>query len=165
MQWSGGFAMVLGVTLMVSVTSLPQNNNQQGRFGGGSFLGGALGALQGGVNVGIPGVIPGAGLGGISAVSPGVNPPSSCRRWCRTPENSVYCCKNNFESEGNPFVVKQGVCPPVRLQCPNIRNFQPPGTCASDGDCSSLDKCCFDRCLEKHICKQPDGFGFGGFGR
>ncbi|KAK7078797.1 hypothetical protein SK128_013929 [Halocaridina rubra] len=60
---------------------------------------------------------------------------------------------------GGGFGGKQGQCPPVRPQCPPVRNFAPPQTCFNDFQCSGIDKCCFDRCLEETICKPPIGFG------
>ncbi|XP_068230693.1 uncharacterized protein [Palaemon carinicauda] len=88
----------------------------------------------------------------------------TCRRWCRTPEGQAYCCEGNNEPETLPFV-KPGQCPPVRPQCPPVRAFAPPQTCSNDSKCGGVDKCCYDRCLEEHVCKPPFGSGgFGGFG-
>lgn len=93
-------------------------------------------------------------------------PPASCTHWCRTPENQVYCCKEGHEPVPEHIVVKPGRCPPVRPVCPPVRTFSAPSHCSSDSDCSSYDKCCFDRCLKEHVCKPPHtgGFGHGGFG-
>ncbi|XP_050726115.1 antileukoproteinase-like [Eriocheir sinensis] len=94
-------------------------------------------------------------------------PPASCSHWCRTPENQVYCCKEGNEPIPERIVVKPGRCPPVRPVCPPVRNFGgPPAHCSSDSDCSSYDKCCFDRCLSEHVCKPPhnNAFGHGSFG-
>merc|ERR1711915_144186 len=96
---------------------------------------------------------------------------ATCRRWCRTPENQVYCCESGNEPEA-PVFTKGGRCPPVRPNCPPVRSFfAPPQTCSNDGACGGIEKCCFDRCLEEHVCKPPQGSsgfrgqgGFGGFG-
>ncbi|XP_064100946.1 keratin, type I cytoskeletal 14-like [Macrobrachium nipponense] len=126
-------------------------------FGGGfnqGFGGGFNQGFGGGINPGF-----GGGFGGLS---------QTCRRWCRTPEGQAYCCESNNEPDTLPFV-KPGVCPPVRPQCPPVRNFAPPQTCSNDSKCGGVDKCCYDRCLEEHVCKPPVGSGgfdgFGGFGR
>ncbi|XP_068231861.1 pupal cuticle protein Edg-91-like [Palaemon carinicauda] len=130
-------------------------------FGGGinpGFGGGINPGFGGGINPGFGGGInPGFG-GGFGGVS------QTCRRWCRTPEGQAYCCESNNEPETLPFV-KPGQCPPVRPQCPPVRSFAPPQTCSNDSKCGGVDKCCFDRCLEEHVCKPPVGSGgFGGFG-
>ncbi|XP_066986802.1 ATP-dependent RNA helicase glh-2-like isoform X2 [Macrobrachium rosenbergii] len=122
-------------------------------LGGGHNHGGFSGAnhgFGGGINPGF-----GGGFGGVS---------NTCRRWCRTPEGQAYCCETNNEPDTIPFV-KPGVCPPVRPQCPPVRSFTPPQTCSNDSKCGGVDKCCYDRCLEEHVCKPPVGSsGFGGFG-
>ncbi|XP_068230644.1 ATP-dependent RNA helicase glh-2-like [Palaemon carinicauda] len=118
-------------------------------FGGGGF-GGNPGFGGGGFG--------GGGLGGFGGAS------QTCRRWCRTPEGQAYCCESNNEPDTIPFV-KPGQCPPVRPQCPPVRSFAPPQTCSNDSKCGGVDKCCYDRCLEEHVCKPPIGTGgFGGFG-
>ncbi|XP_066968457.1 elastin-like [Macrobrachium rosenbergii] len=85
----------------------------------------------------------------------------SCKYWCRTPQQQAYCCDQG--NNGGRFPgVRPGYCPPVRPACPPTRFGGPPITCAHDNDCASFsDKCCFDTCLEHHVCKPAQGFGFG----
>jgi len=98
----------------------------------------------------------GSGFGG--GFGGGLRPQtSSCRYWCRTPEGKNYCCENNRERPRNPItalVTKPGFCPQVRTECP-LRSHFGPQTCSSDGSCAGIDRCCFDRCLNRHVCKQP----------
>ena len=76
---------------------------------------------------------------------------ATCRYWCKTPENQFYCCEN-LNDPIRPIGVKPGSCPPVRPNC--LRSFfGPPQPCSNDGSCAGTDKCCFDRCLEQHVCK------------
>ncbi|XP_045136931.1 acanthoscurrin-2-like [Portunus trituberculatus] len=100
----------------------------------------------------------GHGLGGIGFPSP-VAPPSTCRYWCKTPKGQAYCCEDSNQAPSFAGVVKPGVCPAVRPVCPNTRSFQPPATCSNDGGCGGYDKCCFDTCLQEHVCKPPIQFG------
>nr|AGU01545.1 antimicrobial peptide type 2 precursor IIc [Pandalus japonicus] len=79
---------------------------------------------------------------------------ATCRYWCRTPEGQAYCCEGSQEPAG-PVGVKPGVCPPVRPTCPPVRSFGPPKTCSNDYSCGGINKCCYDRCLEEHVCKAP----------
>ncbi|XP_043211017.1 uncharacterized protein LOC122375583 [Amphibalanus amphitrite] len=49
------------------------------------------------------------------------------------------------------------VCPPPRPYCVTSRNFaSPPTECAGDHECSAVDRCCFDTCLEHRVCKTAD---------
>ncbi|XP_063841531.1 acanthoscurrin-1-like [Scylla paramamosain] len=107
---------------------------------------------------GLGGIGLGHGLGGIGFPSP-VAPPSTCRYWCKTPQGQAYCCEDSSQAPSFAGVVKPGVCPPVRPVCPNTRSFQPPATCSNDGGCGGYDKCCFDTCLQEHVCKPPIQFG------
>ncbi|KAG7170696.1 putative crustin-like antimicrobial peptide 12 [Homarus americanus] len=142
---------------------------------------------------------------------------SSCIYWCRTPENSFYCCgqptthrpvlqsheiklpyhnlkkairvacvatfllltissqqelalcgfytvaSTDQTNAAIPEILrrsdctmsmlddKPGCCPKVRPNCPRLG---PPVPCTHDFDCANAaDKCCFDRCLEQHVCK------------
>ncbi|XP_064099732.1 small cysteine and glycine repeat-containing protein 2-like [Macrobrachium nipponense] len=128
-----------------------------------------FGGLNQGFGAGFGGVDPGFGGGFGGGINPGFGGgfggvSNTCRRWCRTPEGQAYCCETNNEPDTIPFV-KPGVCPPVRPQCPPVRTFAPPQTCSNDSKCGGVDKCCYDRCLEEHVCKPPVGSsGFGGFG-
>nr|QIE09215.1 re-crustin [Rimicaris exoculata] len=120
---------------------------------GGGFPG------QGGGFPGQGGGFPGQGGGfpGQGGGFPGGS--SSCKYWCRTPENQAYCCENGNQAQ-RPTprpTIRPGICPPVRPQCPPTRFGGPPQTCSSDSSCTNnyTDKCCFDRCLEEHVCKPP----------
>ncbi|XP_068230678.1 ATP-dependent RNA helicase glh-2-like [Palaemon carinicauda] len=163
---------ILLVTCLASVAFAQDKNNG----GNKRFFGGLNQAFGGGIDQGFGGVSQGFGGhgGGIGGGFGGINPglgggfggsvSQTCRRWCRTPEGQAYCCESNNEPETLPFV-KPGQCPPVRPQCPPVRSFAPPQTCSNDSKCGGVDKCCFDRCLEEHVCKPPVGSGgFGGFG-
>ena len=112
---------------------------QQGGFGGQQ---GGFGGQQG-------------GFGG-GQVRPQT---ATCRYWCKTPEGANYCCESNNKAPKPDFgsqVVKPGSCPVVRAECP-IRSggFQPPRDCSKSGDCPGADRCCYDRCLQQHVCKAP----------
>ena len=99
--------------------------------------------------------------GGLnSGFGGGVAKPSSgCRYWCRTPQGQAYCCEGENEPQSAVGIVKPGRCPPVRPVCPPTRSFGPPQTCSNDGACGGFDKCCFDTCLQEHVCKAPLGYG------
>ncbi|KAG7172931.1 putative crustin-like antimicrobial peptide 17 [Homarus americanus] len=100
----------------------------------------------------------------VVAVSsiPQFQAPASCRYWCKTPENRVFCCEDE-RTAPDPVITKIGGCPPVRDVCPPVRVFTGPQTCAHDGNCPGDDKCCFDRCLEETVCKPPN-YGIIGTG-
>ncbi|XP_068244081.1 RNA-binding protein 12-like [Palaemon carinicauda] len=108
---------------------------------------------QGFPGQGLPGQgFPGQGYPGASG---------TCKYWCRTPEGQAYCCDQG-NNGGNFPIVRRGYCPPVRPLCPPTRFGGPPINCAHDNDCgNNSDKCCFDRCLEQHVCKPAQGIGFG----
>merc|ERR1711887_25015 len=128
---------------------------QPGFIGGNPGFGGINPGLAGG-NPGFGGINP--GLGGTP---PGFGGPvtGGCRYWCRTPQGQTYCCENANQAATVPFL-KPGRCPPVRPSCPPTRNFfGPPQTCSNDGRCPGVDKCCFDTCLQEHVCKPPLGVG------
>ena len=133
-----------------------------GLHGGvGTFPGVGVGGGFPGVGVGVGGGFPGIGVGVVGGVGHGSGArPATCRYWCKTPEGQAYCCENVNQAEKPAIasqVVKPGLCPPVRPDCP-LRQFGgPPQTCSKDGDCASVDKCCFDRCLGEHVCKPPRG--------
>merc|ERR1712002_274288 len=126
-----------------------ESSSSNTRAGGGSSGGGAAG-----FNPGIGGIRP-------------PPRPASCRYWCRTPQGQAYCCEDGARPP-SVVTVKPGRCPPVRPTCPPVRNFGgPPQTCSNDGSCAGYDKCCFDTCLQEHVCKPPHnpnpfGGGFGG---
>ena len=104
----------------------------------------------------------GSGLGGIHQQQHGGynngRPSSGCRYWCRTPQGQAYCCENNNQRPTG-VGLKPGQCPPVRPACPPTRSFGPPQTCSNDYSCGGNDKCCFDTCLQEHVCKAPIGYG------
>nr|XP_045581407.1 uncharacterized protein LOC123745142 [Procambarus clarkii] len=78
----------------------------------------------------------------------------SCRYWCRTPENTFYCCDSSTVRTSTFRPARVGCCPPVRPDCPRTYYPQAPVTCVHDSSCSNTsDKCCYDRCLEQHVCK------------
>ncbi|XP_064116424.1 PE-PGRS family protein PE_PGRS16-like [Macrobrachium nipponense] len=122
--------------------------------------GGALGTA---IHAHAPGLTTGFVSGAIPQ-SVGIGAPvppstSTCRYWCRTPQGQVYCCENANQPQSFVGIVKPGQCPPVRPACPPFRSFGPPITCSSDGACGGIDKCCYDVCLEEHVCKPPLGIG------
>ncbi|XP_042208489.1 uncharacterized protein LOC121856825 isoform X2 [Homarus americanus] len=97
---------------------------------------------------------------------PGPAPASNCQYWCRTPENRFYCCRDDVLSEPTEH---SGYCPATRAVCPITRkplqDHLPrvdyngvtfpdlPKFCATDGSCEGYEKCCFDRCFRRHVCK------------
>ena len=85
-------------------------------------------------------------------------PSSGCRYWCRTPQGQAYCCENENQRPTG-VGLKPGQCPPVRPVCPPTRSYGPPQTCSNDYSCGGIDKCCFDTCLQEHVCKAPIGYG------
>ncbi|XP_071538200.1 uncharacterized protein [Panulirus ornatus] len=91
---------------------------------------------------------------GVIIVQPQVSS-NSCRYWCQTPEHQFYCCEHPIISTTTTFrPVRPGCCPRVRPHCPRIG---PPVTCTHDYSCPNFnDKCCFDRCLEQHVCKPAE---------
>ncbi|XP_068230643.1 uncharacterized protein [Palaemon carinicauda] len=104
----------------------------------------------------------GLGTGGFGGIRPniggafGLDASGTCRYWCRTPQGQNYCCEGN-DKPASVIFVKPGLCPPVRPNCPPVRSLVPPHSCANDGRCSGVDKCCFDTCLQKSVCKPPVG--------
>ncbi|XP_042882164.1 keratin-associated protein 5-10-like isoform X6 [Penaeus japonicus] len=123
-----------------------------GLFGGGIHGGGIHGGGIHGGGIHGGGIHGGSGIIG-GAISTG---PSDCRYWCKTPEGQAYCCETVYEPE-TPVGTKPLDCPQVRPTCPNVRSG-PPKTCSNDYKCAGSDKCCFDRCLEEHVCKPPSFF-------
>lgn len=147
-----------------------------GQAGGFGQPGVGVGGYQPGVGVGGHAGVGGlgghagvGGLGGLAGVHAGLGGagasaarPATCRYWCRTPEGKAYCCENANQAPKPDIasqVVKAGQCPPVRAECP-LRIFGgPPEPCSKHGDCNGIDRCCFDRCLNEHVCKAPQGYG------
>ncbi|XP_037093966.1 uncharacterized protein LOC119113845 [Pollicipes pollicipes] len=81
-------------------------------------------------------------------------PPSAdCRYWCRDPFGRFYCC----QTAAAPPADHRGQCPPPRLVCPSSTTFLArPQPCASDKHCGLSDKCCYDACLQQHVCKPAE---------
>ena len=66
------------------------------------------------------------------------------------PKEDLKDQKNNF---GSLLINDPSEdCPPDGPACPPIR-FDTPKTCTNDNSCRSFQKCCFDTCLQQHICK------------
>lgn len=76
---------------------------------------------------------------------------SNCKYICKRHE-AFYCCDDgtNPHTERKPDI-HGGNCPMVRSLC--IRNTLII-KCAHDGQCAPSDRCCFDACVDRHICKQ-----------
>ncbi|XP_027213323.2 uncharacterized protein [Penaeus vannamei] len=82
-------------------------------------------------------------------------PSNNCRQWCRGKyPRQFYCCEDNSKPVTIP-INKPGSCPPTRPVCPRFYTPPPvgPQTCGDDSKCPGYDKCCFDICLEEHVCK------------
>ncbi|XP_037772780.1 small cysteine and glycine repeat-containing protein 2-like [Penaeus monodon] len=158
----------VSVVILCCVLAAASANNGRGsnRFFTGGFGGGLNSGFGGGFGGGFPGAggfqgggFPG-GFGGIGGFpGAGISQGSSqCRYWCRNPENQVYCCETDLEPEG-PVGTKPLDCPIVRPTCPvSVRGLRPI-TCSNDYRCGGVDKCCYDRCLQEHVCKPPSFFG------
>ncbi|KAK7020241.1 hypothetical protein SK128_027532 [Halocaridina rubra] len=74
----------------------------------------------------------------------------TCRYWCKTNKDQAYCCDRGDNYP--PPTVHPGECPPVRPECPTTR-IGAPRFCPHDGACVYSSKCCYDVCLEHHVCK------------
>jgi len=111
-------------------------------------------------NIPIGGAIVNPGLSDNRPVVQGVS--NSCRRWCRKETQGQiqsFCCEFANEAQ-QTAATKGGLCPPKRPSCPPIRNFSnAPQSCSSDGGCPGIDKCCNDECLQRTVCKPPQGTG------
>ena len=135
-----------------------KGSNQRIFFGHGNPITNTLSNIFFGITSGNrPTNKPQTGL--VISVGPtgGNNRPASCRYWCRTPLNQFYCCEDTSQTPSQPGL-KPGFCPPVRPECPPTR-FGPPQTCSHDYACFGVDKCCYDTCLQQHVCKPPQGYG------
>ena len=159
------FAMVMVLALATLTSALPKDKSKGSsqRFFNLNLnnLGSNLfGANQGsyGHNPAFGSSINGIGGLGVQHESP-VALSSGCRYWCRTPQGQAYCCEGENEPQSAVGIVKPGRCPPVRPVCPPTRSYGPPQTCSNDGSCGGFDKCCFDTCLQEHVCKAPLGYG------
>merc|ERR1711872_923284 len=139
------------VALVASSSALPQKAEEEDNS---ANTRGLLGGFGGRPHGGFGGQGGFGGLGGFG----GRPQTSTCRYWCKTPEGKNYCCENNAEAPKNPvtaLVSKPGFCPTPRAECPLRGAFGGPQTCSGDGSCVGTDRCCFDRCLGRHICKAP----------
>ncbi|XP_047478805.1 uncharacterized protein LOC125031862 [Penaeus chinensis] len=98
-----------------------------------------------------------------------VTPASKCVYWCKTPDFKFYCCDNDGETFDPEELEHDGQCPQVRRECPgkykNLPSILPdfddngvpypdnPKFCAHDSACNAWEKCCYDHCFERHVCK------------
>ncbi|XP_076048635.1 uncharacterized protein LOC143029686 [Oratosquilla oratoria] len=81
---------------------------------------------------------------------------ATCRYWCRAggDEERFYCCEDKYKPPGPVGVKRNFRCPPPpKAVCPPYPRFGRPATCSNDFNCFENDKCCWDECLEKHVCK------------
>ncbi|XP_042208298.1 keratin, type II cytoskeletal 1-like [Homarus americanus] len=130
-----------------------------GGFGGGGHGSGGFGSGGGGFGSGGGGF--GSGGGGFGSGGGGYggnSGGSNCKYWCRTPSNQFYCCERPGQGGGGGVGTHPGRCPPVRPSCPPTRTFGGPQPCSNDGTCAYQDKCCFDTCLQQHICKTAERY-------
>merc|ERR1711915_117210 len=142
-------ALTLAV-LVASCSAFPQEKAADDNSGNTRGLFGFGGRPHGGR--------PHGGFGGQGGFGGGRPQTANCRYWCKTPEGKNYCCENNAQQPLNPLtalVTKPGFCPTPRAECPLRSHFGGPQTCSGDGSCFGSDRCCFDRCLGEHVCKQP----------
>lgn len=78
---------------------------------------------------------------------------AKCRYVCIRPHsNEPYCCDDGSNNRGKP-AIHGGQCPDVRILCVRNPFFT---KCGHDGQCAASDKCCYDTCVQHHICKSPD---------
>merc|ERR1712198_752729 len=94
-------ALLVGSLATVALASTRYDGSHSGGFGGAGGFGGVGGV--GGVG----------SFGGVGGVGVGHG---NCRNWCKGPPGQYQCCDD----------IKLGTCPPVRPQCPPVRNFRPP---------------------------------------
>ncbi|XP_066974507.1 uncharacterized protein [Macrobrachium rosenbergii] len=77
----------------------------------------------------------------------------ACLYTCLTPNNEKYCCDSNLDKLIPPET-HPGTCPITRPECPDVRTgTETPRLCPHDGLCDKTSKCCYDVCLEHHVCK------------
>nr|WRK13801.1 crustin-like protein 3 [Eriocheir sinensis] len=82
-------------------------------------------------------------------------PPQDCKYWCKDHNDQNYCCGLPHE-EFPPFTSEHpGFCPAVRDSCTGVRVSRPK-LCPHDGVCDFGSKCCYDACLEHHVCKTAE---------
>nr|ACM89167.2 crustin antimicrobial peptide [Portunus trituberculatus] len=77
-----------------------------------------------------------------------------CKYWCKDNYDKHYCCGPPGRTYP-PYTERSGKCPPVRATCTGVRS-RLPKLCPHDGACDFPSKCCYDACLEHHVCKTPD---------
>jgi len=72
-----------------------------------------------------------------------------CTNYCNRGGNYVCCDILGIQAN-------LGQCPTPRPSCPPTRLFgQGPRDCRLDVDCGQWEKCCYDTCLQKKVCKPP----------
>merc|ERR1712198_640188 len=97
-------ALLVGSLATVALASTRYHGSHSGSFGGVGSVGG-VGGFGGSGGFGGVGGVGGVGVGHVS-----------CKNWCKGPSGQYQCCDD----------IKLGTCPPVRPQCPPVRNFRPP---------------------------------------
>ncbi|XP_018017889.2 uncharacterized protein LOC108674451 isoform X2 [Hyalella azteca] len=84
--------------------------------------------------------------------------PTPCVLPCRISSVESSCCGTKRQNPSYVYT-KPGLCPPVRVGCPNVRMVDTPSWCLYDAACDGVDKCCYDSCLQRQTCKPPLGVG------
>ncbi|XP_071513526.1 uncharacterized protein [Panulirus ornatus] len=121
----------------------PRDSNRGGGFHGDSNRGGGF---PGGINRGggFPGDINrGGGFPGDSNRGGGF--PGDTNRGGGFP--------GDYYGGGSFPAPSRGICPPARISCTVYRTRVE--QCATDDDCGSRRKCCFDACVQSEVCKAP----------
>ncbi|XP_047502984.1 heterogeneous nuclear ribonucleoproteins A1 homolog [Penaeus chinensis] len=154
----------VSVAILCCVLAAASANESQGsnRFFNGGFGSGIGSGFGGGFSGGFPGV--GGFQGG--GFSGGFGGTGGFRWYRRLPRSRnlpriqpVQVLVQEPGEPSGPVGTKPLACPAVRPTCPfNVRGLRPI-TCSNDYRCGGVDKCCFDRCLQEHVCKPPSFFG------
>nr|AFI56572.1 crustin [Scylla tranquebarica]UFQ20537.1 crustin protein [Scylla serrata] len=79
-------------------------------------------------------------------------PGRDCKHWCKDNNEALYCC--GPPGITYPPLIREhpGKCPSVRSTCTGVRSSRPK-LCPHDGACDFRSKCCYDACVEHHVCK------------
>ncbi|XP_037792251.1 uncharacterized protein LOC119587614 [Penaeus monodon] len=85
----------------------------------------------------------------IEVFSSGWDDMETCPSWCKDEEGGLFCC--GFEGKNK----HSGTCPPLRDVCIFESDVKQKSAtyCMADDNCSTKEKCCFDRCLQARVCK------------